>query len=152
MEMGNRPSKDDVFSSSTMDDISSSTPPSAPSIDLHQRLYSLLPLNLKSCGKVIAAILRPELDPTDEFGWSDVEFLRCDYEDDLATLGRQYHQLHPEGDQIILKHDFGIVDGETKVKELAKRSRTFVALQAICMYSHTDGTSTGKASSKEHTE
>lgn len=78
------------------------------------------------------AILHHDKLPVDRFGQHDALWIKCPKEKEVASLVKAYKKRYPGGGEIVLRHDFQVIEEKTKVNVLTTRPpHNFIALEAV---------------------
>ncbi|KIW12407.1 hypothetical protein PV08_09684 [Exophiala spinifera] len=103
------------------------TPP-----EFFSKLRALRPAHELTSGVAFVAILQHDKLPNKSFQQHDALWIKCPKGKELSSLLKAYKKRHPLAGDLVLRHNFKIVDETTKISSLLTLpSDDFVALEAI---------------------
>jgi len=78
------------------------------------------------------AILHHDKLPVDQFDQHDALWIKCPKDKEVASLLKAYKKRYQGEGDIVLRHDFQVIEEKTKVTKLATRPpHNFIAIEAV---------------------
>ncbi|OCT44484.1 tat pathway signal sequence [Cladophialophora carrionii] len=100
--------------------------------EFFETLRALRPQDELKPGVVFVAILHYDKLPDGPFDQPDALWIKCPREKDVSSLVNAYRRECPEAGDFVLRHNFQVLEEETKISALANRyPNDFVALEAV---------------------
>ncbi|KIX00086.1 uncharacterized protein Z518_10223 [Rhinocladiella mackenziei CBS 650.93] len=96
------------------------------------KLMAVKPEDDLKPGQILVAVLQCDITPTQPFEQQDALWIRCRQDTEIARVLDAYKKQCPDAGEVVLRHDFRVLDEKTAVRALADRPPyNFVALETI---------------------